>query len=82
MGMGGCEFVHECKRARLVAVSDLLEDRGRKAEAQFDTEWMPNYHDLLARDDIDVVMVMTPSGMPAQMGIDAAESEIRPKPNL
>ena len=74
VGMGRCKFVHECERARLVAVSDLQEERGRKAEEQFGTTWHPDYHDLLARDDIDVVMVMTPSGMHAQMGIEVAEA--------
>ena len=74
VGMGRCKFVHECPRARLVAVSDLLEDRGRKAEEQFATEWMPNYQDLIARDDIDVVMIMTPSGMHAAMGMEVADA--------
>ena len=74
VGMGRCKMVHENERARLVAVSDLKENRGRKAEHEFSTTWYQDYHDLLARDDVDVVMVMTPSGMHAQMGIDVADA--------
>jgi len=74
VGMGRCKMAHENNRARLVAVSDLSEERGRKAEESFGTVWLQDYHDLLARDDVDVVMVMTPSGMHAQMGIEAADA--------
>ena len=71
VGMGRCKFVHECPRARLVAVSDLQEDRGRKAGELFGTDWMPNYLDLIARDDIDVAMVMTPSAASTAEGTRA-----------
>lgn len=64
LGMGSvrARLIHETHGARLVAVSDINEERGRKASAEYSIEWYADYRRMLERDDIDVVMVMTPSG--------------------
>lgn len=60
--------------ARLVAVCDLNEERCRKTAAATGCEWTTSYDELLARSDIDVVLVMVPSGMHAEFGVRAAEA--------
>ncbi len=74
LGMGAvrARFISETEGARLVAVAELDEERGRKAEAEYGIDWYRDYRRLLDRDDIDVITVMTPSGTHADFAIEAA----------
>ena len=72
IGMSRCRFIQQTAGAVLTAVSSIMDDRLAKAEQEFGCEWTKDYLELCERDDIDVVMVMTPSGMHADMGIEAA----------
>ena len=60
--------------ARLVAVSRSDTARCREAAAQFGVPCETDYQALLARSDVDVVCICTPSGMHAQQAIDAARA--------
>ena len=72
MGSARARTVAQTDGAELVAVCDIDEERGQKAKEEHGCEWLKDYGALLARDEIDVVMVMTPSGMHADMGCQAA----------
>ncbi|MCY3556400.1 MAG: Gfo/Idh/MocA family oxidoreductase [Gemmatimonadetes bacterium] len=76
LGMGAvrARFISETEGARLVAVAELDEERGRKAEAEYGIDWYRDYRRLLDRDDIDVITVMTPSGTHADFAIAAANA--------
>jgi len=74
VGMSRARMVKKTEGAELIAVCDLKEDRRRKAAEEFGCEAYEDYHRMLERDDIDVVMVMTPSGLHAKIGIDVADS--------
>ncbi len=74
MGHGRARLCTETPGARLVAVCDLDEQRGKKAADEFDTEWVRDYDALLKRDDVEVVFLLTPSGMHAEMGVAAAKA--------
>ena len=76
LGMGAvrARFISETEGARLVAVAELDEERGRKAAAEYGIDWYRDYRQLLDRDDIDVITVMTPSGTHADFAIAAAEA--------
>jgi len=74
MGMPRARMCQQTEGARLVAVCDINEQRGRKAEAELGVPWVSDYGKLLERDDIDVVFLLTPSGMHAEMGIQAARA--------
>ena len=65
LGMGAlrCPVFASTAGAQLVAVSDLNETRGKNVAAQFNVEWYKDYRSLLDRKDIDVVVVMTPTGL-------------------
>ncbi|HET7018293.1 MAG TPA: Gfo/Idh/MocA family oxidoreductase [Streptosporangiaceae bacterium] len=61
--------------ARLVAVTDSsLESARRFAQTQPGCEAEPSLDALLARDDVDIVCVCTPSGFHAAVGKKAAQA--------
>ncbi len=60
--------------AAILTVSDLDEQRRGEAAEQFGAEGIADYHDILARDDIDAVFVATPGGYHKQVVLDAAEA--------
>jgi predicted dehydrogenase len=60
--------------ARLVAVCDILEERGAKAAAELECDWIVDYDELLARDDIDAIGVFTPSGMHCDFALRALQA--------
>jgi predicted dehydrogenase len=65
--------IGELPNARLVAVADELPDRARDIASQFEVEPL-GVDELLARQDIDVVCVCVPSGMHAEIGVQAAKA--------
>ena len=50
------------------------ESRARHFSEEYDAQAFVDYHDLLSHPDIDVVNICTPSGLHAQMGIEALEA--------
>ncbi len=61
----------ELDGAQLVAVADIVETRALRAAKESGAEPYTDYRRLLERRDLDVVTICTPSGMHAQMAIDA-----------
>lgn len=60
--------------ACLAGVCDIQPDRARDFADRFDVPAYGSLDDLLARDEIDVVSILTPSGMHAQHAIAAAQA--------
>ena len=71
MGKGRSESCRQTPGAELAAVCDLSEERGREAERAWGVPWVVSYDELLARDDVDVVGLWTPSGSHASMAVQA-----------
>jgi len=74
MGANRARMVVSTPGARLVAVCDVDEARLAKVVAEHGCEGTTDYHRLLGREDIEVIYVMTPSGLHAQVAIDAAQA--------
>jgi len=79
IGCGGIAPVHadaigRIPNARLVAVCDIVEAKARAFAQKYGAEPYLNYRDLLARDDIHAVNVVTWSGTHADIGMDAARA--------
>lgn len=56
----------------LVAVVDLDEERARRAAQQFGAHaWYTDYHDVLARDDVQFVSICLPHHLHKDVGIEA-----------
>lgn len=60
--------------ANLAAVADVIEERAYHFADEYDADPHVDYTEMLQRPDIDVVTICTPSGMHAQMAIDAANA--------
>ncbi len=74
IGIIGCGFIANCKhlvslkelpeRAKVVAFCDLVEERAKKAAAEFgdaEAKVYTDYHELLKDETIDIVHVCTPN---------------------
>lgn len=60
--------------ATLVAVADVREDAGRALADKYGATWYAGMTELLARPDIDVVILGTPSGLHPDQTIVAARA--------
>ncbi len=55
--------------AELVAVSDIIPEKAEKLKEEFGAQYAyTDYREMLARDDIDIVSICTPSGMHCRHG--------------
>ena len=62
-------------KARLVAVCDLVEERANELASAHDVLAYQNYHQMLsAHPEIDVVAIVTPSGMHFEHALDIIET--------
>ncbi|MCW8129670.1 MAG: Gfo/Idh/MocA family oxidoreductase [Planctomycetota bacterium] len=73
MGHACCPWVIESPGCRLEAVCDNNAERLKRSTEQFKVKGYTDYDELLASKEIDIVYIMTPSGMHADMGIRAAQ---------
>lgn len=60
---------------RLVACQDAAPEVGRQFAFDFDLEFTDDYQGLLARDDIDAVLIATPNWLHAEMAVAALEAD-------
>jgi predicted dehydrogenase len=86
IGVGGMGMGHlttlvkqggDGKDVRVAAVSDVYKvraERAREAAGLGNKDVYPDYRDLLARDDVDAVVIATPDHWHAQMALDALAS--------
>ena len=72
MGSNRARMIKNTDGAELKCIVDLQADLAKKMGEELGTEWTTDLDDVLGRDDIDGVMVMTPSGTHAEIGIRAA----------
>jgi len=72
MGFGRAKLCRETVGAALSAVCDIDDERCARAERELEVPVVRDYDALLKRDDVDVVFLLTPSGMHAEMGVAAA----------
>ena len=79
IGMGGISRVHlDCllsmENANIVAVCDNREDRLAAAVQRTGAKGYSDWHDVIARDDIDIVHIMTPHYLHAPMSVEALKA--------
>lgn len=66
--------IDELPDARLTAVCDIVPEKARRLAEVCRVDAYTDYQEMFARSDIDVVCVLTPSGLHAQVGIAAAQA--------
>lgn len=79
VGAGTISAVHaealdEFRDARLVAVVEARESTGRKLAETHGAQWHSRLGELLARPDVDVVVICTPSGLHPDQAVAAARA--------
>ena len=79
IGVGGIAPTHaaaikDTPGTQLVAAATRSEERGTAFTTKFGGDWCSDYRDLLARADVDIVIICTPHHLHAPMTIDAAEA--------
>ena len=72
MGMNRAGIIHQTAGAELVAVADLVEERRKNAEERFGCDSHGDALEMFDRGDIDIAMIMTPSGLHGKFGMEAA----------
>jgi len=68
------DSLSEIKDARLVAVCDTIETRALNFAKKYNANSFVDYRRMLDDKNIDVINIATPSGLHAQMAIDALSS--------
>jgi len=59
-----CRSIASEETMEMVAVCDLVEEKAKTYGEEFNIPWFINYHEMLRTlADIDIVAIMTPSGM-------------------
>lgn len=83
IGLVGCGVIspvhfgaiEQVANARLVATCDVIEDRARQSAEKHGAEaYYTDFNDLLARDDLDIVHVTTPSSHHHTVSIAASQA--------
>jgi len=74
MGRNRALQVKETEGAELKVVVDLNEELAKKTGDEMGCDWTPNLDDALGRSDVDLVFVLTPSGLHAKLGVQAARA--------
>jgi len=74
VGRSHCEGYSTHPKCKLVAVSDLLDERLKWAQEKYGVETYKDYRELLKRDDIDVVSVCTPDFTHVELAVRALEA--------
>ncbi|MBM4040310.1 MAG: Gfo/Idh/MocA family oxidoreductase [Planctomycetes bacterium] len=66
--------ISQLRNARLVAVCDTIELSARRFGERAGVPWYTDYHEMLERDDVDIVNVCTPSGLHMEPALAAMAS--------
>jgi UDP-N-acetyl-2-amino-2-deoxyglucuronate dehydrogenase len=74
VGPRHAEFATKAEGAALRVVCDLREDRGRPLAEQFGAEWVPDFREVVRREDVDVVTVCLPTALHLDVAAAAAEA--------
>jgi UDP-N-acetyl-2-amino-2-deoxyglucuronate dehydrogenase len=65
--------LNQIKGARLVSTCDLIEEKARKIGERFSVPYYTDMHHMMAREKIDVVVVLTESGNHAHNVVNLAK---------
>ncbi len=74
MGRGRARQVKSTLGADLRMVVDLNEKLAAEVGQELECAWNTQLDEALAREDVDVVLVMTPSGLHSRIGVQAARA--------
>jgi len=59
---------------KIVVVCDVIEERAKEYAQKYHCDYTTNYHEILKRDDVDVVDICTPTYLHPEMAINSAKA--------
>ncbi len=74
MGSNRAKLIQETEGAELKVLVDLNAELAAKRGQKFGVAWTTQLDEALMRQDVDVVLVMTPSGTHADLGVQIAQA--------
>ena len=79
VGMGAIGDLHakcilEIEEAELAAIQCRTVSKGENLSKTLNVDYHPDYRDLIAREDIDIVDICLPSGMHMEPAVEAAKA--------
>ena len=74
MGRARAKQIQETAGAELKLLVDLNAELAQKVGEELGCPWTTSLEEALERGDVDVVMVMTPSGLHARIGVEVARA--------
>ncbi|CAN8064864.1 unnamed protein product [Agarophyton chilense] len=74
IGQVHARTISQLNSASLIAVADPFEKFGRKVAQDFSTEWTPNWEHLLSNDDVNGIVIGSPTPFHAEQIIKSAEA--------
>jgi predicted dehydrogenase len=74
MGRSLAHSANALEHVNVVRVSDLDQERAQQVASEVDADYNLDYHDLLADDHVQAVLIASPPFMHPQMAIDAADA--------
>ena len=74
MGRSLANGAHAVEGIEIICVSDLQEELAKTLANNLNTNYTTDYHELLANDNIQAVLIASPPFLHAQMAVDAANA--------
>jgi UDP-N-acetyl-2-amino-2-deoxyglucuronate dehydrogenase len=74
MGRNRAQAATQAPGAKLVCICSLEEEKAEEWAGKLDCDWTSEYEEMLDRKDIDVVGILSPSGMHCDMAVQALEA--------
>jgi len=74
MGRQRSRLIAGTEGAKLAVVCDLDEERAKELSRELDVPYTLDHREAVERDDVEVVLVMTPTGAHAPVAVDAAKA--------
>ena len=68
------QSLQQLNDTNLIAVADVKPQRAHHFAEEYKADGYTNHHDLLERPDIDAVSICVPSGLHAQVAVDALQA--------
>ncbi len=71
------QAIEQIENSKIIACADIIKSRAVKASEKYKTKSVyTDYKKMLENEDIDAVLICTPSGLHPKMGIEAAKKKI------
>ncbi len=64
----------QLQHAKIIAVCDHDRNKAKETATQNGLDWNADYADFISRPDLDAIIITTPSGLHADLGIEAAKA--------